>query len=300
MINNKNRIEKRATIVASFTATALIIIKAVIGFMSGSVAVLASAIDSILDLVISLFNYFALNKASKPADDEFNYGRGKIEAIAAVIEGTIITISGLVILYVSIKKAYLGEATNYLGISILVMFISIFLTLFLVFYLNKVAEKTDNLVIKSDALHYKTDLYSNGAILLALGLIYITGFEIIDSIMGILIAIYIIYSAINLIKEALFILLDGAIDKEIVEKIKRIIEEEEMIDSYHYLKTRRSGNTYFVDVHLVFNSKDILLIDAHHAGDRVEEKIMNIDRDKEWAINIHLDPIDDSIPNQYY
>lgn len=300
MINNKNRIEKRATIVASFTATALIIIKAVIGFMSGSVAVLASAIDSILDLVISLFNYFALNKASKPADDEFNYGRGKIEAIAAVIEGTIITISGLVILYVSIKKAYLGEATNYLGISILVMFISIFLTLFLVFYLNRVAEKTDNLVIKSDALHYKTDLYSNGAILLALGLIYITGFEIIDSIMGILIAIYIIYSAINLIKEALFILLDGAIDKEIVEKIKRIIEEEEMIDSYHYLKTRRSGNTYFVDVHLVFNSKDILLIDAHHAGDRVEEKIMNIDRDKEWAINIHLDPIDDSIPNQYY
>ncbi len=300
MINNKNRIEKRATIVASFTATALIIIKAVIGFMSGSVAVLASAIDSILDLIISLFNYFALNKASKPADDEFNYGRGKIEAIAAVIEGTIITISGLVILYVSIRKAYLGESTNYLGASILIMSISIFLTLFLVLYLNRVAEKTDNLVIKSDALHYKTDLYSNGAILLALGVIYITGFEIIDSIMGILIAIYIIYSAINLIKEALFILLDAAIDKEIVEKIKRIIEEEEMIDSYHYLKTRRSGNTYFVDVHLVFNSKDILLIDAHHAGDRVEEKIMNIDKEKEWAINIHLDPIDDSIPNQYY
>jgi len=88
-------LQKKATIVSSSTAGLLIILKLTIGILSGSVAVLASAIDSVLDLIISAFNYFAINKAEQPANKTFNYGKGKIEALAAVIEGTIITMSGL-------------------------------------------------------------------------------------------------------------------------------------------------------------------------------------------------------------
>jgi len=289
-------LQKKATVVSSATAGVLIIIKLTIGILSGSVAVLASAIDSVLDLIISAFNYFAINKSEQPADETFNYGKGKIEALAAVIEGTVITMSGLFILYHAIKKAYVGEETLLLGSSILVMAISLVITIALVMFLNYVAKKTNSMVIRSDALHYKTDVLSNAAILISLVLIYATGLHLIDAIMGVIISIYIIYSAYEIIKEGVYVLLDAALDEEIVSKIKEIIETEEQISDYHYLKTRKSANTNFVDVHLVFND-GISLLKAHTIGDKIEDKIALLNEDEEWVINVHLDPYDDSIIN---
>lgn len=289
-------LQKKATIVSSFTATILIIVKLAIGIMSGSVAVLASAIDSVLDLIVSAFNYFAITKSEQPADEKFNYGKGKIEALAAVIEGTVITVSGLYIFYEAIRKAFYQKEIEYLGASIIVMLISLALTIALVLFLNYVAKKTGSMVVKSDALHYKTDVLSNGAILVSLVLIQVTNFGLIDSIMGVVISIYIIHSAYEIIKDGVYILLDASLDEEIVEKIKNIILEEKEISDFHYLKTRKSGHTNFVDVHLVF-SPGISLIKAHHAGDRIEEKIKDLIDDEEWVINAHLDPYDDSLLN---
>ena len=289
-------LQKKATIVSSFTATILIIVKLAIGIMSGSVAVLASAIDSVLDLIVSAFNYFAITKSEQPADKKFNYGKGKIEALAAVIEGTVITVSGVYIFYEAIRKAFNQKELEYLNASIIVMLISLALTIALVLFLNYVAKKTGSMVVKSDALHYKTDVLSNGAILVSLVLIQVTNFGLIDSIMGVVISIYIIHSAYEIIKDGVYILLDASLDEVIVEKMKNIILEEKEISDFHYLKTRKSGHTNFVDVHLVF-SPGISLIKAHHAGDRIEEKIKDLIDDEEWVINAHLDPYDDSLLN---
>lgn len=286
-------LQKKATIISSATATVLIVIKLFVGILSGSVAVLASAIDSVLDLIVSAFNYFAISKAEQPADKKFNYGKGKIEALAAVIEGTVITVSGLFIFYTAIKKAIKSEPLEYLSDSIIVMVISLALTIALVLFLNYVAKKTRSMVVKSDALHYKTDVLSNGAILVSLVLIQMTGFELIDSIMGVVISIYIIHSAYEIIRDGVYILLDASLDEEIVEKMRYIILDEKEISDFHYLKTRKSGNTNFVDVHLVF-SPGISLMRAHHAGDRIEEKIKELIPDEAWVINAHLDPYDDS------
>lgn len=287
-------LQKKATVVASTAATALIFIKMIIGIMSGSIAVLASAIDSVLDLIVSAFNYFAISKSEKPADAVFNYGRGKVEALAAVIEGAVVTASGLYILFESVRKAYNNEPTELLGISITAMLISLVITISLVLFLNYVAKKTKSMVVKSDALHYKTDVYTNGAILVGLVLINITGIQIIDSILGIAIAIYIIYASYELIKEGVLVLLDASIDKEIVEKIKDIIVAEPEATSYHFLKTRKAAKTNFVDVHIVFNTK-ISLLEAHDIGDKIEDKIAAIDKEDDWVITMHLDPKDDSI-----
>ncbi len=287
-------LEKKATIVSSCIATILIIIKLTVGVLSGSISVIASAIDSVLDLIVSAFNLFAITKSEKPADKEFNYGRGKIEALAAVIEGTIITISGFFIFYEAVKKAIENEPTKLLDISIMIMSISIVLTIGLVIFLNYVAKKTNNLVIRSDALHYKTDIYSNGAILIALVLIHFTGIQLIDSIFGGAIAIYIIYSAYEIIKEGVLMLLDIALDKEIVEKIQDIIISENGVTDYHFLKSRKSGKTNFVDVHVVM-TPNISLVEAHDISDSIEAKIKELDKDSEWSITIHLDPYDDSI-----
>ncbi len=286
-------LQKKATIVSSLVAVVLVIVKLIVGIISGSVSVLASAIDSGMDLAVSLFNLFAVSSAEKPADEKFNYGRGKIEAIAAVIEGSIITISGFYIFYEAIRKILHHEKLTHMDASIGVMLLSLVMTGALVAFLNHVARITQSMVIKSDALHYKTDLLSNGAILVSLVIIYFTDFYIIDAVLGILIAIYIIYSAFELIREGVLMLLDASLDQEIVDKIKEVIESEPGVNDYHWLKTRRAGNDYFVDVHLVF-TPDMTLLEAHRISDEVEDKIKAIDPKADWTVNIHLDPYDDS------
>lgn len=284
--------EKRATVVATTIATILTILKFAIGVASGSVAVLASAIDSLLDTVISIFNFFAIKKSEEKATEYYQYGKGKVQAIAGVIEGTVITISGLYIIYEAIQKALNGSTTELLTPAITVMVISIVVTFFLVQYLLKVAEETDNLVIKSDALHYKTDLWSNGVILLSLGVVYFTGLEWVDALFGFGIGIYIIYSAYEIIEEGIAILLDRALDREEVEKIREIISAHPEVTGYHWLKTRTDGTNNFVEFHLVLTPK-MYLIEAHRISDQIEDKIALIDTKKVWIITPHYDPYDD-------
>ena len=290
--------EKRATIVASSVATVLTIVKFTIGVASGSVAVLASAIDSLLDTLISIFNFFAIKKSEEKADENFQYGKGKVQAIAAVIEGTIITISGLYIIYVAIEKGIHGTATTLLAPAIWVMVLSIVITFALVQYLLRVAKQTDNLVIKSDALHYQTDLWSNGVILLALGIVQYTGWEIVDAIFGLGIGIYIIYSAYEIIKEGILILLDRALEKELVSKIKTIIASHKEVNGFHWLKTRTDGTTNFIEFHLVLQP-NLYLIEAHRISDEIEDEIMALEPNKPWIITPHYDPFDDSEINNY-
>ena len=284
--------QKKATVVSSSVAAVLTLIKLVLGIASGSVAVLASAVDSVLDMFVSIFNYFAISNSEKPADKIFNYGRGKIEALASVIEGTIITISGLFLLYQAVDKAINGEVSQYLDISIYVMIISLIITISLVLYLNHIAKKTNSMVIKADALHYKTDVFSNIAVLVSLILVTFTGYELIDVFVGGGIALYIIYSAYELIHDGVLVLLDRAVDEELVKKIEQIIKENDRVNAYHLLKTREAANQTFVEVHLVFDCI-ITLMDAHRASDSIEHKIKKLDKNRNWIINIHMDPYDD-------
>ncbi len=287
------RIEKKATIVSTSVAAVLVIIKMTFGILSGSVAVLASAIDSLLDLLVSAFNYFALHNAEKPADDKFNFGRSKIEPLAAVIEGTIISVSALFIFYQAISNMVNTKELTHLDESLVVMIISIILTGFLVLFLNHIAKKTNNMVIKADALHYKTDLFSNAAVLLAIFLVSFTGEAIIDSILGIAIAVYMVISAYPIIKEGVLMLLDAALEKEEVDKIHALLQAEKEITNYHYLLTRQSGSDIFISVHVVFNVT-ITLFDAHNITDRIELDIEKLFPDNSVQIIIHMDPYDDS------
>ena len=287
------RLEKKATVVSTSVAATLVFIKMIVGVLSGSIAVLASAIDSFLDLTVSLFNYFALSNAEKDPDDKFHFGRSKIEPLAAVIEGVVISFSALFILYEAFVKILHPREMNYMNEAIGVMVVSILITAALVFFLNSVAEKTGNMVIKADALHYKTDLFSNGAILFALALISITAEQLIDPILGVLIAVYMIYSAVPIIKEGILMLLDAALSEEEIQKLVAAIESEPLANDYHDLKTRASGSHIFLTVHIVFNDK-ISLVDAHAVTDSLEEKFQKCFEDKTVHSLIHMDPYDDS------
>lgn len=288
--------QKRATIISSGVATLLVIVKLVIGIASGSVAVLASAIDSLLDTVVSIFNFFAIKKSEENPTEFFQYGKGKIQAIAAVIEGTVITISGVFIMYKAVEKGIEGGTTTLLAPSIVAMVFSIVVTFILVQYLLRVARQTDSLVIKSDALHYQTDLWSNGVILLSLGLVWVSGYDIIDVVFGFAIGVYIIYSAYAIIEEGVKILLDHALDLEKVTSIDKIISKHPQVTSYHWLKTRTDGSTNFVEFHMVLRP-NMLLLEAHRIAEQIEDEIMKLDTLKRWVITPHFDPYDDEAMN---
>ena len=288
--------QKRATLVSSSVATLLLIVKLVLGVASGSVAVLASAIDSLLDMLVSIFNFFAIKKSEEHPDEEYHDGKAKIQAIAAVIEGTIITISGIYIIYEAIKKLSSGSVTTLLTPSIVAMTFSIIITYILVKYLLKIARETDNLVIKADALHYQTDLWSNAAVLVALGLVYMTGIDAIDAIFGLGIGLYIIYSAYEIIQEGIEILLDRALNGNMVANIGEIISKHPEVTSYHWLKTRTDGSSNFVEFHMVLRP-NMLLLEAHRIADEVEDQIMLLDIKKKWIITPHFDPYDDEQMN---
>jgi len=291
------RLEKKATVVSTSVAGLLVLMKMTLGVMSGSIAVLASAVDSLLDLTVSLFNYFALHNTEKNPDERFHFGRSKIEPLAAVIEGVVISLSALFILYEALSKIIYPRDMQHINESIYVMISSLIITALLVTFLNYVAKKTKNMVIRADALHYKTDLFSNGAVLFALGAIHYTGVQLIDPILGLSISIYMIYSAYPLIKEGVLMLLDAALPKEQIEKIEVILQNEKSIQAYHYLQTREAGSHIFISVHAVFNVS-ISLYDAHLVSDRIEMQIKALFEDKKAHITIHMDPYDDSEINE--
>lgn len=287
------RIEKKATLISTIVAFLLVTFKLSVGIISGSVAVLASAIDSLLDMVVSLFNYFALHNSDKEPDENFNFGRRKLEPLAAVIEGTIISLSALFILYSAISKMVQGSIIEHLNISIGVMIASLIITAGLVFFLNHVAKKTGNMVIQADALHYKTDLLSNGAILVSLVFISFTEYTFIDPLLGIGISVYMIYSAFPLIKEGILMLLDAALDSNSVANINKLLNSQFDISSHHDLRTRQSGSEIYISVHVVF-SISTSLYDAHMVGDRIELAFKNLFPENTVYSLIHLDPYDDS------
>ena len=286
-----------ATIVSSSIAFFLAIIKVIVGFMSGSVAVIASAVDSILDMFVSIFNMIAVRVSESKADDIFNYGKGKIEGIAALFEGLLIIVSAMFIFYTAIDRLIHKDIISEINIAFYVMLGSLIITFFLVIFLNYVAKKTNSLVIQSDALHYKTDLISNGAIVLVLIAVKFSGLYWIDFVVSIFISIYIFKEATQLVKNGFLNLLDISLDFQTVEKIKNIVKKEPLVMDYHCLRTRESGHRNFVDIHLVL-TPDMKLKLAHSIIENVEEKIRELDKTKTWIINIHADPYDDSNINQ--
>ena len=284
--------ENKAVIAAGACAFLLALVKFTAGLFSGSVAVLGSAIDSMLDFIVSLLNLFALRKSRKQADERFNFGYTKLEALAALFECIIIVLAAGYIFYESVKKFSEPNLEIDLGLSLGVMVFSVIVTLCLVLFLNQISKKSGNLIIKADALHYKIDLFSNLAVIISLLIIKFSGFVMIDAIFGIVISGYIAQSAISLGKDAFGVLLDHAASPKITAEIIKMIKAKERISGFHYLNTRQSANTIFLTLHLVFD-KDISLYDAHEVADSLEAEIREKFKEFSWQITTHLDPYND-------
>ena len=277
--------EKKAVKIASFWAFLLAVTKFTFWIISWSMTLLASAADSLLDLMVSILNLFALKESAKPADKEHNYWHWKIEGIAAVIEWLIIIWSWGIIIFSSIKKIILGTELNSIDESIIVMIISIIVTGIIVFFLNRTAKKTNNLIIKADLIHYTMDFLTNTWIIIALVLVKYTWYNIIDPIIAIGIAIYIMFPSLKILKDGYDVLMDKSIDKD--KEIWKIILKNNNIESFHKLKTHKSWGKVFISFHIVFKDKDISLKKANWISNEIEKELKK--HFKKSSILIRLD-----------
>ena len=281
--------------VSSGVSLSLVCLKFSVGVLSGSVAVLASAVDSLLDFVVSLFNAFAVRGAEKPRDEDHNYGHGKLEGLAALFEGLLILASSVFVFRQAYFKASNPQPfeNSGLDLALVVMLVSMVASIALVAYLNRAAAKTGNLVLEADALHYRTDVWSNAAILAGIILIRFTGWTQADPLIAVGVGIYIAWAAVPLIRKSIDMLMDHALPEPLVEQIRTIAETHSpLAGDVHEMKTRRSGEINFVEFHLVLGN-DIPLGEAHRIGDEIEMRIRGLQKIR-WVINIHLDPVNDS------
>ena len=283
--------EKKAIVFASGTTATLALTKLIIGIISWSMALISSAVDSLLDFIISIINLFALKKIDQAPDKIHNYGFGKIEWMAAIFEWALILVSWGSVIYSTIQKIISKATITDLWSSIGVMIFSIVMTAIMIYVLRKTAKKTDSLIIKSDLINHKTDFLTNTGIIISLIIIKLTWFYIIDQIIAIVIAAYIIVTCIPIIKQGFDLILDKWIGKD--REIIAIIKKHPEIENYHMLQSRTSGKLNFVSVHIVFKDKNIPLKKAHIISDQIERDIKKLLK-KESQITIHLDFEDDS------
>jgi cation diffusion facilitator family transporter len=271
-----------------FSNTVLIIFKLIAGFLSGSVSIISEAIHSGMDLIASIVAFFSVKMSTKPADKKHPFGHGKIENISALIEGVLIFIASIMIITEAIKKLKEPAELENTTIAILVMFVSALTNFFVSRKLYKVAKEEDSMALEADALHLKTDIYTSLGVGIGILLIKLTGIQILDSIIAIIVAFIIVKEAWHLCKNALDYLLDSKLSDEEEAEVERIIlsHNHQFID-FHKLKTRKSGNKKHIDFHITVPA-ELTVIEAH-------DIVGNLKKDlnetlKNTRVNVHVDP----------
>lgn len=284
---DKGRLMRRATYASVSVAVFLIAIKFVAWLLSDSVAMLATLVDSMLDAAASMVNLFAVRQALTPADREHRFGHGKAEPLAGLIQSAFIAGSAL-FLFVEVGRRLAEPREVQEGtIALAVMGVSIVLTIALVFYQRHVVRETASLAISADKLHYVSDLLANVSVAAALILAMQFGLHWADPLFGAIIAVYIVWSAWQVIRQSLDQLMDRELPDEDRKRIREIALSHPEVRSVHDLRTRSSGRDIFIQLHIELDPSATLM-HAHVVSDAVEARLQAAFPAAE--VIIHQDP----------
>jgi ferrous-iron efflux pump FieF len=281
------KLMRRATIASVSVAVALTAIKLAAWLATGSVAMLSSLVDSVLDAFASITTMVALAHAMTPADQEHRFGHGKAEPLASVGQAAFIAGSGSFVLIEAARKFWQPEPITDSMLGIVVMLIAIAATLVLLAYQHYVVRRTGSLAISGDALHYAGDVLTNLAVILSLVLGGIFGLHLADPLLGAAIAVYLLYGAWTLARRALAMLMDEELPESERARIRAIVLAAPEVRAIHDLRTRASGPHRFIQFHLELDG-GLTLSEAHVIADRVETAVLREFPDSE--VIIHQDP----------
>lgn len=285
--SERARLTSRAAIASISMALFLVALKSYASWDTGSVAMLGSLADTTLDLVASLITFFGVRWAAMPADEEHRYGHGKAEALAALIQVILISFSALAIAWRSLDRLRSGEPTQGLELGIGVSVIAMVATFALLAYQRYVIRKTGSVAIRTDHVHYQSDLLLNLSVIAALVLDQMFGWHVADPLFGFAIAAWLMYGAWSAASHSVDQLMDREWPEDEREAFLAAAADYPELAGLHDLRTRTSGAHRFVQFH-VWVPGDWTVTEAHRRMDAVEEKLQN--RFPGCEIIIHLDP----------
>lgn len=284
----KNTLLKRATYSSVSVAFTLILAKLAAWLMTGSLSVMASLVDSLMDAAASVINLVAVRWSLHPADEEHRFGHGKAEFLAGLAQASFIAGSAFFLVVHAIERLRNPTPIHDAATGITVMVFSIIITLILLAYQHHVIRKTNSTAIRADALHYATDLLTNLGTIIALFLAS-TGWPGLDPVFAIIIAGYIFYSACRIGYEAGQMLMDRELPDDIRGQILAIAQSPQQVKGVHDIRTRLSGQTIMIQLHLELED-EIPLKRAHGIARAVEKEILRSWPDAD--VIIHQDPVE--------
>ena len=266
----------------------LIVFKVVVGVITGSVSVIAQAVDSFLDLLAIAITFFAVIIAIKPADEKHPFGHGKVENIAAIAQAMLIFTAGGLIIYSAVRRIITGATIELTEAGMGVMLVSIIASIFLSRHLLRVSRATDSIALEASARNIAADVYSAAGVLVGLVVIRFTGLSIIDPIIALLVSLIILKAAYDVLRKSFGGLIDVKLPEAEENVIRSAILEHagELVD-FHELRTRKAGSQRYIDLHLVM-PKDISVEEAHRMCDHLEQDIEG--KLQQASVTIHVEP----------
>ncbi|QUM83022.1 cation diffusion facilitator family transporter [Moritella sp. 5] len=287
MDSDHEQLIKRASYASVVTAVILLCSKLFVWFATGSASILASLTDSFLDIGASIINLFAIKYALEPADDAHRFGHGKAESLAGLVQSALIVGSSILLMLHGISALLDPQPIVRSELGIAVSIFALLVTFILIRYQTHVVATTGSIAIRADSLHYKSDLWLNATVLIALSL-SAYGFYWVDGLATILISCYILYSAYEIGMESIQTLLDHELPAEDIDKITAIVVNTENVLGLHELRTRQSGYMRFIQLHIELDDH-LTLFQAHAIADNVETNLLCEFVNTE--VLIHQDPI---------
>ncbi|QLH74127.1 MAG: cation transporter [Methanomassiliicoccales archaeon] len=280
--------KQKVALLSVYSNSFLVILKLVAGIFMGSISVISEGIHSMIDLVAAVIANYSVRKSGAPADKDHPYGHGKYENYAGVVEAILIFFAAMLIVYEATMRIIKGAPVEFLGVGIVIMGISAIVNFFVSNRLYKVGIETDSMALQADGLHLRTDVMTSVGVMIGLVLIRITGYEWLDPVVAIIVAVLIVKAAWELTREASKGLVDEQLPPEEEAKIKCVLAfYSKNFIAFRALRTRKSGAERFVDLVLIVRS-DMPVAAAHDLCDTIEAEIeANLPNTN---VMIHIEP----------
>jgi len=280
-----------------FSNILLIISKVIVGIITGSVSIISEAIHSAMDLLAAIIAFFSVKFSDHPPDERHPYGHGKYENISGVIEAVLIFLAAGWIIYEAVHKLIRTTPVESIGIGSVIMLFSAIVNIIVSRKLYKVAKETDSIALEADALHLKADVYTSLGVGVGLLVIWLTGWYILDPIIAILVAVFILRESYFLLKKAYSPLLDVKLPDNDIRIIEASIHKYTSgFLNFHQLRTRKAGFYKYVDLHLEV-PKHLTVEEAHKICDNIENDIES--KIKNIEVHIHVEPIESNNINNF-
>ncbi|MEA3404689.1 MAG: cation diffusion facilitator family transporter [Pseudomonadota bacterium] len=282
---NKPRLIRIATYASVAIAVTLLLLKIVAWLQTDSVSILASLLDSAIDIIASVLILVAVQIAQTPPDKEHRFGHGKAEPLAALAQSVFITGSAIYLLIYAVERIINPQELTSPEIGLWLMLISLSLTFALVVFQRYVILQTQSTAIKSDSLHYISDIMANILVIIGLWLSHLLW---LDPLLAVGIVAWILYSAFQIAREAGDQLLDRELPETVRLEIQKIILSTPEVQGFNDLRTYQSGPNRFVQVDLELDDK-LTLKESHQITENVTSALVsafdNLD------VMIHQEPV---------